>query len=269
MAKGRMLWKSVSESDSLAALKDSDSQLLLLLLTPWWDDHGKMIGDEDWIKGNIVRKLKQFSLKAISRCLKNISDHVDVAWWTDKTTGNKYLYWRNFDKHEPISEAKKTKDSLPSPNNSPEIPKVPQEKFGEDHSQEEGKGKEEVEEEEEGKEKKEESPPTFSPLSEKEKEFFAVYEKHLGMVPAILVPELRIAANVYPLDWVQDAFITMSEANIDKPCWRYVNSILERWGVEGRKVAGSKKKQNAEDPAEFQRRYGHIAEGKKAGGKRC
>jgi hypothetical protein len=96
--------------------------------------------------------------------------------------------------------------------------------------------------------------PPSSPLSEKEKEFFAVYEKHLGTVPSILVPELRLAAATYPLDWVKDAFTTMSEANVDKPCWRYVNSVLVRWASEGRNV--KKKQPSDENPAEFERRYG-------------
>ncbi len=121
MAQGRMLRKDICESDSFAELKDSKAQLLSCLLTPWWDDHGKMIGDPGWIKGNIVRKLKQFTINEISRCLSIIDSHLDVQWWTDEK-GNKWLYWNKFDKHQTISQEKKTKDNLPSP----KIPKNPQ-----------------------------------------------------------------------------------------------------------------------------------------------
>jgi uncharacterized phage protein (TIGR02220 family) len=121
MAQGRMLRKDICESDSFAGLNDPKAQLLCCLLTPWWDDHGKMIGDEGWIKGNIVRKLKTFTEKEISRCLKLINDHLDVQWWIDER-GNKWLYWPKFDNHQTLSEAKKTKDNLPSP----KIPKNPQ-----------------------------------------------------------------------------------------------------------------------------------------------
>ena len=122
MAQGRMLRKDICESDSFAALNDPKAQLLCCLLTPWWDDHGKMIGDVRWIKGNIVRKLKFFSEKEVSRCLKLINDETDAQWWTDEK-GNKWLYWPKFNNHQSISEAKKTKDVLPSP----KIPKNTQE----------------------------------------------------------------------------------------------------------------------------------------------
>jgi uncharacterized phage protein (TIGR02220 family) len=122
MAQGRMLRKDICESDSFATLKDSNAQLLCCLLTPWWDDHGKMIGDPQWIKGNIVRKLGQFTEKEIIRCLELIDKCLDVQWWSDEK-GNKWLYWSKFDNYQTISEEKKTKDNLPSP----KIPKNPQE----------------------------------------------------------------------------------------------------------------------------------------------
>lgn len=121
MAQGRMLRKEICESNSFAALKDTKAQLLCCLLTPWWDDHGKMIGDPQWIKGNIVRKLKQYTEKEISRCLTIINDTLDVQWWEDDK-GDKWLYWSRFDNHQTIAKEKKTKDNLPSP----KIPKIPQ-----------------------------------------------------------------------------------------------------------------------------------------------
>ncbi len=124
MAQGRMLRKDICESDSFAALKDSSSQLLLCLLTVWWTDHGKMIGEPEWIKGNVVRKLKQFTLKEIERCLQVIHNNTDVQWWKDEKN-NRWLYWPKFDTHQTISNDKKTKDLYPNPpypQNSPKIP---------------------------------------------------------------------------------------------------------------------------------------------------
>ena len=121
MAQGRMLRKDICESDSFSALLDSNSQLLLCLLTVWWTDHGKMIGEEEWVKGNVVRKLKQFTLKEIGRCLQNIHNNTDVQWWIDEK-GNKWLYWPRFDNHQTISAEKKRKDIYPSP----KIPKKAQ-----------------------------------------------------------------------------------------------------------------------------------------------
>src|SRR3990167_4620852 len=124
MAQGRMLRKAICESDSFAALKDSNSQLLLCLLTVWWTDHGKMIGEEEWIKGNVVRKLRQFTLKEISRCLNNIHTSTNVLWWTDEKN-NKWLYWDRFDIHQTISKDKKIKDLYPNPPNPQKSPKIP------------------------------------------------------------------------------------------------------------------------------------------------
>lgn len=122
MAQGRMLRKEICESDSFTALNDSKAQLLCCLLTPWWDDHGKMIGDPQWIKGNVVRKLRQYTPSEIKRCLKLIDRFLNVQWWQDEK-GNWFLYWEKFDTYQTISEAKKTKNTLPSP----KIPKNPQE----------------------------------------------------------------------------------------------------------------------------------------------
>lgn len=102
-----------------------------------------------------------------------------------------------------------------------------------------------------------------SPLSEKEKAFFAVYENQFGTVPSILVPELRLAANSYPLDWVKDAIISMlegvKEGRVNNPSWRYIKSILRNWAIEGRHVTKSRKAQPSDDdPGEYQRRYGHL-----------
>jgi len=121
VAQGRMLRKDICESNSFASLKDTRAQLLCCLLTPWWDDHGKMIGDPVWIKGNIVRKLAIFTQNEISRCLGLIDKCLDVQWWEDEK-GCKWLYWSKFDNHQTISQEKKTKDILPSP----KIPKNPQ-----------------------------------------------------------------------------------------------------------------------------------------------
>src|SRR3990167_349475 len=122
MAQARMLRKDICESDSFAELNNSDAQLLLCLLTSWWTDWGKMIGEPEWIKGNIVRKLKQFTKKRIIRCLNLINLHTDVHFWTDKK-GNRWLYWPKFDIHQSISKEKKAKDLYPYP----KIPKNPQE----------------------------------------------------------------------------------------------------------------------------------------------
>ena len=125
MAQGRMLRKDVCESIDFSSVNDSNAQLLCLLLTAWWDDHGKMIGDPIWIKGNIVRRLEQYTVDEISRCLEILHNKKIVVWWQDEQC-SMWLFWPTFTAHQTINPEKRTKDKLPNPPKSPKIPKNPQ-----------------------------------------------------------------------------------------------------------------------------------------------
>ena len=61
---------------------------------------------------------------------------------------------------------------------------------------------------------------------------FAMYEENVGMLSPILAEELKEAEELYPWQWVSDAFkIAVAE---NKRSWRYIASILRRWAAEGR-----------------------------------
>lgn len=61
---------------------------------------------------------------------------------------------------------------------------------------------------------------------------FTLYEQNVGLLQPIIAEELREAAELYPNDWVEDAFRLAAERNIRN--WKYIRAILERWMREGR-----------------------------------
>lgn len=83
---------------------------------------------------------------------------------------------------------------------------------------------------------------------------FDLYESNIGILTPIIGEELKDAANLYPDDWIEDAFhkaVTNNKRN-----WRYIFRILQRWTDEGRhdgRPGGNSKKI---DPKEYIRRTG-------------
>ncbi len=92
---------------------------------------------------------------------------------------------------------------------------------------------------------------------------YELHEKHIGKVPKALVPALMSTAQKYPEDMIRRAFDEMA-TKAEKPCWKYVQGILESWeakGYQGQKGGKGKAKPEA-SPDEYVRRYGHL--GKKS-----
>lgn len=61
---------------------------------------------------------------------------------------------------------------------------------------------------------------------------FSLYEDAVGTISPLLADELRQAEKLYPPDWIEEAFVLAAKYN--KRSWRYVQSILERWALDGR-----------------------------------
>ena len=61
---------------------------------------------------------------------------------------------------------------------------------------------------------------------------FALYEQNIRPVTSLIAEELKEAEQRYPEDWVRDAF--REAVSLNKPNWRYIESILRRWEAEGR-----------------------------------
>ena len=61
---------------------------------------------------------------------------------------------------------------------------------------------------------------------------FALYESNIGMLSPMIADELKIADELYPMDWIEDAFREAALQNVRN--WRYIVRILESWEREGR-----------------------------------
>ena len=83
---------------------------------------------------------------------------------------------------------------------------------------------------------------------------FSIYEQNIGMLTPIIAERLKDAEQTYPLEWIEDAFREAVENN--KRSWRYVESILNRWAVEGRDYGESGRHLKTIDVKQSLRRYG-------------
>lgn len=61
---------------------------------------------------------------------------------------------------------------------------------------------------------------------------FTMYEANIGLLSPMVADELREAEELYPEEWIEDAFREAVSQN--KRSWRYISRILERWDTEGR-----------------------------------
>jgi hypothetical protein len=258
-----MLNKTISIDQEVNSLSDSEA-LIFTWIISFLNKNGCFHGDEKVIKSLVFPLKKSVTPSKIRAALLRAEQKTLVFFYS---VGSKsFICYPKFERNQPgLRKDREGLDGIPEPKSSDLLPQKlgkETESCGNPDAISPQKVKVKVKGvipngEGEGVRCKEEVPPPAAPLSEKEKAFFAVYEKYLGTVPSILVSELRLATNAYPLDWVQDAFITMSEANVDRPCWKYVRTILDRWASEGRKV-DKPKGDPTEDPNEFARRYGHL-----------
>ena len=61
---------------------------------------------------------------------------------------------------------------------------------------------------------------------------FSLYESNIGMLSPMIADELKAAEELYPTDWIEDAFREAALQNVR--IWRYIVRILESWEREGR-----------------------------------
>jgi DNA replication protein len=61
---------------------------------------------------------------------------------------------------------------------------------------------------------------------------FTLYEDNVGMISPILAEELKEAEDLYPWDWISEAF--KIAINQNKRSWAYISAILRRWADEGK-----------------------------------
>lgn len=110
--EGRMINKSVSDSDNLPRLS-ADALALFFLLIPHYNSHGKMNGGPGHIKDEVVPKFPQYTYENLPVYLKEISDCTSVKWF--RCGGRWWLHSLNFlSKHQKLDPKKLGRDLLPS-----------------------------------------------------------------------------------------------------------------------------------------------------------
>lgn len=61
---------------------------------------------------------------------------------------------------------------------------------------------------------------------------FTLYEQNIGPLTALLSEELMEAEEIYPAEWIEEAF--REAVRLNKRNWKYILAILENWQAEGR-----------------------------------
>ena len=86
---------------------------------------------------------------------------------------------------------------------------------------------------------------------------FTLYEQNIGIITPMIAEELKDAGNLYPSQWIEEAFkeaVTMNKRN-----WKYIARILERWATEGKDNGKHKGDIKKDDPDKYVKgKYGHL-----------
>jgi len=86
---------------------------------------------------------------------------------------------------------------------------------------------------------------------------FSLYEQNIGIITPIVAEELKEAEQLYPPQWIEDAF--KEAVALNKRSWRYIARILERWASEGKDSGEHKRDIEKGSPDKYVKgRYGHL-----------
>jgi len=110
--------------------------------------------------------------------------------------------------------------------------------------------------------KKESSPEDYEAnlnLERKTGNIYTLYEQNIGLITPMLSEELKAAAELYPAEWIEDAF--KEAVMLNKRSWRYIARILERWAREG-KQGGTYRQGNKKGESDkyIKGKYGHLVQ---------
>ena len=136
MPRGRILNKKISFDEVVAKLT-LKSALFFTWSIPHLDVGGKILGDLNYLKGNIVPYRNDISVKDIQKCIDELEEYGLVIVYGDN---HKYLKFKGFEKNQTVNIDKEAKSEIPDP-----APELSQSNAGETP----GKVKEKVKEKEE------------------------------------------------------------------------------------------------------------------------
>ncbi len=98
------------------------------------------------------------------------------------------------------------------------------------------------------------------PLPQERPNIFTLYEQHIGLLTPLIAEDLKEAERLYPASWIEEAF--QEAVRLNKPNWKYISRILERWRVQGKRHGRAGKDLKADlEPKEYLQRYGRKSGG--------
>lgn len=111
-ASGRMIRKSVSDSEKIASLSPA-AAVLFMMLIPHYNSHGKMQGGPGVVKDEVVPLIPYLTYENLPEYLQEISDKTNVKWFR---CGNKWwLHSLHFkSEHQDLRADRSGEDTLPS-----------------------------------------------------------------------------------------------------------------------------------------------------------
>lgn len=82
---------------------------------------------------------------------------------------------------------------------------------------------------------------------------FQLYEQNVGLLTPLLAEQLSEAEKLYPQEWIADAF--KQAVSYNRRNWKYIERILERWALEGKRDEEDRgsTRRVSERPAQYSR----------------
>lgn len=116
---------------------------------------------------------------------------------------------------------------------------------------------------EETKEEGEEKTTSGSEIDHNYSTVTKAYENEIGLLSSVIKDSIADCVDTYPVDWITEA-ITIS-AKQNKRRWSYVEGILKRWKVEGKKTMSKNGKEVKKERREEDKIY-NVVTGEWSGG---
>jgi DnaD/phage-associated family protein len=87
---------------------------------------------------------------------------------------------------------------------------------------------------------------------------YTLYEQNIGMLTQLIADELREAEQLYPAEWIEEAF--REAVLLNKRSWKYIRAILDRWRVDGRGDEATQRTHRSDRRRDIEGKYGEYIE---------
>ena len=112
-----MLKKAISTSKKLSNLSTDSARLLYTWLLPHLDVEGRFYADPDIVKGTVVPRLKNMTVKNVESYLFEMQELGLIILY--RSNGDTYLQLKNFEKHQSLRKDREKASEIPTPTDTP------------------------------------------------------------------------------------------------------------------------------------------------------